>query len=68
MANYASQPSAEEMLAIWKAFKADQSDEQLRNRLIEIYLPLVKYNGERICPVCPMASNSTISCRRARLA
>jgi RNA polymerase sigma factor for flagellar operon FliA len=48
VANYASQPSAEEMLEIWKAFKADQSDEQLRNRLIEIYLPLVKYNGERI--------------------
>ena len=48
VANYASQPSAEEMLEIWKVFKADQSDEQLRNRLIEIYLPLVKYNGERI--------------------
>jgi RNA polymerase sigma factor for flagellar operon FliA len=48
VANYASQPSAEEMLEIWKTFKADQSNEQLRNRLIEIYLPLVKYNGERI--------------------
>jgi RNA polymerase sigma factor FliA len=48
VANYASQPSAEEMLEIWTTFKADQSNEQLRNRLIEIYLPLVKYNGERI--------------------
>ena len=48
MAQYATQPSAEEMLELWKAFKADQSNEQLRNRLIEIFLPLVKYNGERI--------------------
>ena len=48
MANHASQLSAEEVLELWKVFKADQSNEQLRNRLIEIYLPLVKYNGERI--------------------
>jgi RNA polymerase sigma factor for flagellar operon FliA len=44
----AIQPSAEEMLELWKQFKADQSNEDLRNRLIEVYLPLVKYNGERI--------------------
>ena len=43
-----SQPAAEEVLELWKRFKADQSDETLRNRLIEIYLPLVRYNGERI--------------------
>ncbi|NQW49332.1 MAG: FliA/WhiG family RNA polymerase sigma factor, partial [Planctomycetes bacterium] len=48
MAYPTTQPSAEEMLVIWNAYKADQSNEPLRNRLIEIFLPLVKYNGERI--------------------
>ena len=48
MAHYAVQPSAEEVQDLWKRFKADQSNEDLRNRLIELYLPLVKYNGERI--------------------
>ncbi|MCS5679641.1 MAG: hypothetical protein NZ603_07045, partial [Acidimicrobiales bacterium] len=43
-----TQRSAEEMLALWQEFKQDQTREDLRNRLIEIYLPLVKYNGERI--------------------
>jgi len=43
-----TQRSAEEILAIWQEFKADQSREDLRNQLIETYLPLVKYNGERI--------------------
>ena len=48
MAQHATQPSAEEVQDLWKRFKADQSNEDLRNRLIELYLPLVKYNGERI--------------------
>ncbi|MBM4012079.1 MAG: FliA/WhiG family RNA polymerase sigma factor [Planctomycetes bacterium] len=48
VAQYATQPSAEEVQELWKRFKADQSNEDLRNRLIELYLPLVKYNGERI--------------------
>ena len=43
-----SQPSPEEVLELWKQFKADPANETLRNRLIEVYLPLVKYNGERI--------------------
>jgi len=43
-----NQLSAEQVLELWKQFKLDQSNEDLRNRLIEIYLPLVKYNGERI--------------------
>jgi RNA polymerase sigma factor for flagellar operon FliA len=42
------QPPPEEMLELWKEFKQDQSNETLRNRLIEIYLPLVRYNAERI--------------------
>jgi len=33
---------------LWVAFKKDMSNQELRNRLIERYLPLVKYNGERI--------------------
>ena len=33
---------------VWVIYKTDQTDKQLRNRLIEKYLPLVKYNGERI--------------------
>jgi len=44
----ALQLSADEVQEIWKQFKLDQSNEDLRNKLIEIYLPLVKYNGERI--------------------
>ena len=44
----AQQLTADEIQDLWKRFKADQSDESLRNRLIEIYLPLVRYNGERI--------------------
>ena len=41
-------PINEELDKLWRSFKADQDDQQLRNRLIEQYLPLVKYNGERI--------------------
>jgi RNA polymerase sigma factor for flagellar operon FliA len=33
---------------LWIEFKQDMSNQELRNRLVELYLPLVKYNGERI--------------------
>lgn len=33
---------------VWEAYKADPANQDLRNRLVERYLPLVKYNGERI--------------------
>src|SRR5438876_3291805 len=33
---------------IWKRYKADPDNQELRNLLVENYLPLVKYNGERI--------------------
>ncbi len=33
---------------LWQRFKNDSSSQELRNRLVEMYLPLVKYNGERI--------------------
>jgi RNA polymerase sigma factor for flagellar operon FliA len=38
----------EDVAQLWEAFKADQENQELRNRLVENYLPLVKYNGERI--------------------
>src|SRR5712691_10021170 len=38
----------EDVAQIWQAFKADPNSQELRNRLVEMYLPLVKYNGERI--------------------
>jgi len=38
----------EDVEQLWIEFKRDISNQDLRNRLVEIYLPLVKYNGERI--------------------
>jgi RNA polymerase sigma factor for flagellar operon FliA len=48
VAYQSTQMTPEEIHDLWKTFKKDQSDESLRNKLIEIYLPLVRYNGERI--------------------
>ena len=38
----------EDVAQIWQEFKQDPHNQDLRNRLVEMYLPLVKYNGERI--------------------
>ena len=38
----------DDIAQVWEAFKADQENQDYRNRLVEQYLPLVKYNGERI--------------------
>ncbi len=38
----------EEIQEIWHAYKAEPHRKDLRNRLVEQYLPLVRYNGERI--------------------
>ena len=38
----------DDIAAVWKVFKKDQTDQALRNRLIEKYLPLVRYNAERV--------------------
>src|SRR6478609_7560608 len=38
----------EDVEQLWTEFKADPESQDLRNRLVEQYLPLVKYNGERI--------------------
>src|ERR1700679_2567370 len=40
--------AADEVTQIWQSFKADPENQDLRKRLVEMYLPLVKYNGERI--------------------
>lgn len=37
-----------EIEEIWKRFKADPTNQEYRDLLVENYLPLVKYNGERI--------------------
>lgn len=44
---------SEDILGTWIAFKKDQSDQMLRNRLMERYLPLVKYNAERVWAKLP---------------
>ena len=36
------------MMEIWREYKSNQNNEPLRNRLVERYFPLVKYNAERI--------------------
>src|SRR6516162_9901636 len=38
----------EDIQQVWQQFKGDPANQDLRNRLVEQYLPLVKYNGERI--------------------
>src|SRR6266581_7915414 len=40
--------AAEDIAQVWEQFKANPENQDLRNRLVEKYLPLVKYNGERI--------------------
>ena len=40
--------ASEDVGQLWIEFKKDLSNQELRNRLVELYLPLVKYNGERI--------------------
>ena len=44
---------SEDILGTWLDFKKDQSDQSLRNRLMERYLPLVRYNAERVWAKLP---------------
>ena len=37
-----------EIYPVWLGYRANPDDKSLRNLLVERYLPLVKYNGERI--------------------
>ena len=45
MATILAQDDVEQL---WIEFKKDMSNQEMRNQLVELYLPLVKYNGERI--------------------
>jgi len=45
--------SDEALLEVWKEFKANLKDQRLRNILIERFLPLVKYNAERVWQKLP---------------
>jgi len=38
----------EDMEQLWIEFKRDPSNQDLRNRVVELFPPLVRYNGERI--------------------
>jgi len=42
-----------EIQQLWADYKLDQSDQELRNRLIENYFPLVRYNAERVWAKLP---------------
>lgn len=43
----------EDVTQLWEAYKKDQSNQKLRNALIEQYLPLVRYNAERVWAKLP---------------
>ncbi len=43
----------EDIAELWKAYKADLSNQTLRNALIERFLPLVRYNAERVWSKLP---------------
>ena len=49
----AAKLSPEEIAEVWTEFKADQTKKHLRNVLIEQYLPLVKYNADRVWAKLP---------------
>ena len=44
----ATQSLAEDVARLWQNFIEDRSNQTLRNALIEQYLPLVRYHGERV--------------------
>ena len=43
MATITSTSAPEDIAELWQRFKQDQTSQELRNRLVETYLPLVKY-------------------------
>ena len=44
---------SEDIAHVWIAFKEDMRNQALRNQLMERYLPLVKYNAERVWAKLP---------------
>ena len=43
----------EDILDLWKTYKQDQSNVELRNQLMERFLSLVRYNAERVWAKLP---------------
>jgi RNA polymerase sigma factor for flagellar operon FliA len=43
----------DDVAELWKNYKQDQSDQMLRNKLMERYLTLVRYNAERVWAKLP---------------
>ena len=48
-----TQLNAEDTVALWEEFVKDRSNQELRNVLIERYMPLVQFHGERVCSRLP---------------
>ena len=48
----ATKTNRNETLTLWREFQATRS-RVLRNRLMEIYFPIVKYNAERLSAKLP---------------
>ena len=48
-----SRLSPEETAELWTAYRADPESDSLRNTLIERYLPLVRYNAEKVWQKLP---------------
>lgn len=44
---------SEDVADLWVEFKKDQTNQSLRNRLMERYLPIVRYNAERVWAKLP---------------
>ena len=40
--------STDDIQQVWAQYRAEPENKSLRNRLVEHYMPLVRYNGERI--------------------
>ena len=44
----ATRVSSDEVAALWERYKADPKNIDLRNQIVEIYIPLVKYHAQRV--------------------
>ena len=49
----ATKVTDEKVQQLWRDFKSDQTNQDLRNKLIECYLQLVRYNAERVWAKLP---------------
>ncbi len=54
-------PDDDSLMAAWRSFK-EKGDEATRNRLLEHYLYLVKYNAERIGAKLPDDAKPAARC------